>query len=36
MAKHEGQPKPSRPFEPEPPSPDSPTPGGGTREKPKG
>jgi hypothetical protein len=36
MAKHEGQPKPSKPFEPEPPSPDSPTPGGGTREKPKG
>jgi hypothetical protein len=36
VAKHEGQPKPSKPFEPEPPSPDSPTPGGGTREKPKG
>ncbi len=36
MAKHEGQPKPSKPFEPAPPSPDSPTPGGGTREKPKG
>jgi hypothetical protein len=34
-AKHEGSPKPSKPFEPEPPSPDSPPPGGGSREKPK-
>lgn len=36
MAKHEGAPKPSKPYEPPPQSPDTPPPGGGAREKPKG
>ncbi len=35
MGKHQGAPKPSKPYEPPPQSPDTPPPGGGTREKPK-